>query len=172
MLTILSELVDAMIQQAQTDHPMETCGVIAGREGAERPMRLIPMRNVAASEDIFMFDAREQLQVWREMEANGEEPVVIYHSHTHSRAYPSKDDILCAAEPHAHYVIIPTDPAYGGGIRSFRIVNGAVVEETIRVVEQYAGEKSLPLAENRSSHVNHHPYSHRSASADQRSEAH
>ncbi|ABC29627.1 predicted metal-dependent protease of the PAD1/JAB1 superfamily [Hahella chejuensis KCTC 2396] len=171
MLTILSELVDAMVRQAQAEHPIETCGVIAGREGSDRPLRLIPMRNAAASSDMFMFDAREQLQIWREMDANGEEPVVIYHSHTASRAYPSKDDILCAAEPHAHYVIIPTDPEHGSDIRSFRIVNGAVVEETIKAVEHYSGEKPLPLSEDRSSHVNHHSYSNRSATADRRSEA-
>ncbi|WP_390623005.1 Mov34/MPN/PAD-1 family protein [Ralstonia syzygii] len=49
MLTILSEFVDAILAQARRDHPVESCGVIAGPAGSDCPMRLIPMRNAAQS---------------------------------------------------------------------------------------------------------------------------
>lgn len=138
MLIILSQLLEATVAQAREDHPIETCGVIAGPEGSDLPLRLIPMRNSANSADFFQFDAEEQLRVWKEMEEHGEEPVVLYHSHTGSRAYPSPDDVLFAAEPQAHYVIIGTDQARKLEIRSFRIIGGEITEEKLRSVERYA----------------------------------
>jgi [CysO sulfur-carrier protein]-S-L-cysteine hydrolase len=144
MLTIHAKLVRAILAQAQKDHPIETCGVIAGPEGSNLPLRLIPMRNIAQSETFFKFDPQEQLRVWREMETRGEEPIVIYHSHTHTQAYPSRTDVQYATEPRAHYVIVPTGDAYGEDIRSFRICGGIVTEERIRMLNSY--ESNLELA--------------------------
>lgn len=138
MLIIRSQLLEAIIAQAREDHPIETCGVIAGPEGSDLPLRLVPMRNSANSADFFQLDAEEQFRVWSQMEENGEEPIVIYHSHTGSRAYPSSDDVLFAAEPRAHYVIIGTDPARKLETRSFRIIDGEIIEEKLRSVERYA----------------------------------
>ncbi|AMP39912.1 Mov34/MPN/PAD-1 family protein [Ralstonia solanacearum] len=137
MLIILSEFVDAILAQARRDHPVESCGVITGPAGSDCPMRLIPMRNAAQSPDAFHFDPQEQLQVWRTMEARGEEPIVLYHSHTSTGAYPSRDDVRFAAEPQAHYLIVSTAPACQQTVRSFRIADGKAVEETIRTVERY-----------------------------------
>ncbi len=138
MLIIVSQLIEAMLAQTRQDHPVETCGVIAGPRGSDLPLRLIPMRNAARSTDFFQFDPQEQLRVWKEMEERGEEPVVIYHSHTASRAYPSADDALFAAEPFAHYVIIGVDSAGRQEIRSFRIIDGDIIEEKLKSVERYA----------------------------------
>ncbi|PTN11151.1 Mov34/MPN/PAD-1 family protein [Nitrosomonas aestuarii] len=137
MLTLHIKLVEAMLAQAQKDHPVETCGVIAGPIGSNLPQRLIPMQNVAQSEDFFQFDSLQHLKVWREMETRGEAPVVIYHSHTKTPAYPSKTDVKYAAEPKAHYVIISSNRLYGEEIRSFRIVDGIVIEERIKIVNTY-----------------------------------
>lgn len=137
MLTIHSKLVEAMISQAKQDHPIETCGVISGAEGSSLPLRLIPLTNVAESETFFEFDPKQHLKVWREMDENDEEPIVIYHSHTDSQAYPSRSDRELATEPQAHYVIIPTNPKYGDEIRSFRILNGTVTEERVQIVKEY-----------------------------------
>lgn len=135
MLTIPSDLVDAVVMQARNDHPIETCGVIAGTVGSDRPIRLIPMHNIAQSTTFFQFDPQQQLRVWNEMEANNEEPIVLYHSHTQSKAYPSREDVMYASEPQAHYLIISTDARYGGELRSFRIVDGKVTEETIEMAQ-------------------------------------
>lgn len=145
MLTIHARLVEAIIAQAQKDHPVETCGVIAGPEGSNLPLRLIPMHNVAQSESFFKFEPRQQLQIWREMETRGEEPIVIYHSHTATQAYPSQTDVKYATEPRAHYVIIPTDPRRGEEIRSFRIVDGMVTEERVRMLDSYKSEWELSM---------------------------
>jgi [CysO sulfur-carrier protein]-S-L-cysteine hydrolase len=145
MLTIHAKLVEAMLAEAHKDYPIETCGVIAGPERSNLPLRLIPMRNAARSDTFFRFDPQQQLKVWREMEARGEEPIVIYHSHTNTPAYPSRTDVQYASEPQSHYVIIPTDPAYGEEIRSFRILDGMVTEERIRVMNSYKSEWELSM---------------------------
>ena len=63
----------------------------------------------------YEFDSMEQLRVWREMDDNDEEPVVIYHSHTATEAYPSRTDISFAGEPGAHYLLVSTrEPGLGG----------------------------------------------------------
>ena len=134
MLTIHARLVADMVAQAKRDHPIETCGVICGPVNSDRPTRLIPMRNIAQSNVFFQFDSREQLKLWREMEDRDEECVVIYHSHTASIAYPSRDDVKFASEPNVHYVIIPTDPWYGEMPRSFRIVDNIITEEPVRII--------------------------------------
>lgn len=137
MLIIHQLLVDAIVRQAHTDHPMETCGVVAGPAGSGVPARLIVMDNAAKSESYFQFDPHQQLKTWRKMEHNGEEPIVIYHSHTSSNAYPSQADIQYASEPNAHYLIVSTDSRHAPSLRSFRICNGRSVEERVKVVSSY-----------------------------------
>ena len=111
VLVIQADLVDAMVAHARADHPDEACGVIAGPEGADRPERFIAMLNAERSPTFYRFDSGEQLKVWRAMDEADEVPVVIYHSHTATEAYPSRTDISYASEPDAHYVLISTrDP--------------------------------------------------------------
>jgi proteasome lid subunit RPN8/RPN11 len=145
MLVIQTRLINIMMAQARREHPVETCGIIAGVEGSNTPSRLIPMRNIAQARDFFQFDPQQQLQVWREMEDKGEEPIVIFHSHTDSQVYPSREDIQYATEPQAHYVIISTDSRHHESLRSFRIVNGTVTEERIQQVADYKPALSMRL---------------------------
>jgi len=135
VLTIDSAIVDAIVAHARRDHPDEACGVIAGPIGSDRPSRLIPMDNAARSMTFYEFDSLEQLRVWREMDDNDEEPVVIYHSHTATEAYPSRTDISFAGEPGAHYLLVSTREPESEEIRSFRIVDGVVTEEEINIVD-------------------------------------
>src|ERR1700735_4775632 len=129
MLAIPRGLLDQVIAHARADHPDEACGVIAGPAGSDRPERFIAMANAERSPTFYRFDAMEQLAVWREMDDRDEEPVVIYHSHTATEAYPSRTDISYASEPSAHYVLVSTRDADEAEFRSFRIVDGAVTEE-------------------------------------------
>jgi [CysO sulfur-carrier protein]-S-L-cysteine hydrolase len=135
VLTIDSAIVDAIVVHARRDHPDEACGVVAGPIGGDLPTRLIPMDNAARSMTFYEFDSLEQLRVWREMDDNDEEPVVIYHSHTATEAYPSRTDISFAGEPGAHYVLVSTREPDSEEIRSFRIVDGVVTEEEINIVD-------------------------------------
>ena len=69
------------------------------------------------------------------MEDHDEEPVVIYHSHTATGAYPSRTDISYASEPGAHYVLVSTRDADATEFRSYRIADATVTEEPVTVVE-------------------------------------
>jgi [CysO sulfur-carrier protein]-S-L-cysteine hydrolase len=137
VLVIRADLVDAMVAHARADHPDEACGMIAGPEGSDRPERFIKMVNAERSPTFYRFDSGEQLKVHREMESAGEVPVVIYHSHTATEAYPSRTDISLAFEPDAHYVLVSTRDPDEHELRSFRIIDGVVTEEPVKIVEQY-----------------------------------
>jgi len=109
--------------------------VIAGPAGSERPERFIAMTNAERSPTFYRFDSAEQFRVWSEMDDNDEEPVVIYHSHTATEAYPSRTDISYASEPQAHYVLVSTRDEDATEFRSYRIGDGVVTEEPVSVVE-------------------------------------
>jgi [CysO sulfur-carrier protein]-S-L-cysteine hydrolase len=126
-----------MVAHARRDHPDEACGVIAGPEGSDRPERFIPMLNAARSPTFYEFDSTDLLRLYREMDANDEVPVVVYHSHTATEAYPSRTDVSYAAEPHAHYVLVSTRDPEVDELRSYRIVDGEITEEPVEVVAEY-----------------------------------
>ena len=124
-----------MTEHARRDHPDEACGVIAGPAGSDTPVRFIPMVNAARSTTFYEFDSGDLLRLYRDLDARDEEPVVIYHSHTATEAYPSRTDVAYAQEPGAHYVLLSTREESQTQIRSFRIVDGEVTEEMLEIVE-------------------------------------
>ena len=143
MLRIDPEIHDAIVAHAKRDHPIEACGVVAGPAGSDRPTRFVAMVNAASSPTFYEFDSVDLLGLYKEMDARDEEPVVIYHSHTATEAYPSRTDIGLAMEPNAHYVLVSTRE-HGNNegpveFRSYRLVDGEVTEEEVVVA---APEKS------------------------------
>ena len=143
MLTIDRATRDAIIAHARRDHPDEACGVVAGPIGSDRPARHVPMVNAAMSPTFYEFASGDLLRLYRDMDDRDEEPVVIYHSHTATEAYPSRTDVNLASEPNAHYVLVSTRD--GGEVegtdvdfRSYRIVDGEVTEEEVTVVPTLA----------------------------------
>jgi len=137
VLTIDQATYHAIVAHARADHPDEACGVVAGPVGSGRPERFIPMVNAARSTTFYEFDSMDLLKLYREMEDRDEVPVVIYHSHTATEAFPSRTDVLYASEPDAHYALVSTRQPETTEFRSFRIVDGVVSEEPVRVVDSY-----------------------------------
>jgi proteasome lid subunit RPN8/RPN11 len=138
VLTIAQETYDAIVAHAKRDHPIEACGIVAGPEGSDRPERHIEMVNAAGSPTFYEYDSSDLLALYKELDQRDEEPVVIYHSHSATEAYPSVTDINLASEPGAHYVLVGTRE-HGNNegpveFRSYRIVEGAVTEEEVAVV--------------------------------------
>ena len=140
VLTIDQEIYDAIVAHARRDHPDEACGVVAGPEGSDRAERFVPMVNAAGSPTFYEFDSTELLALYKDMDARDEEPVVVYHSHTATEAYPSRTDIGLASEPGAHYVLVSTrEHGNNDGpveFRSYRIVDGEVTEEEVALVDE------------------------------------
>ncbi|MFD3545931.1 Mov34/MPN/PAD-1 family protein [Streptomyces sp. NPDC058655] len=140
MLTLTQDLYDRIVEHARRDHPDEACGVVAGPEGTGRPERFVPMLNAARSPTFYEFDSKDLLKLYRELDDRDEEPVIVYHSHTATEAYPSRTDVTYANEPGAHYVLVSTADADGLGefqFRSYRIVDGVITEEEVQVVDAY-----------------------------------
>lgn len=139
VLSISQDLVDEIVAHARRDHPDEACGIVAGAEGSDRPDRFVPMLNAAGSPTFYEFDSTELLALYKQMWARDEEPVVIYHSHTATEAYPSRTDIGLANEPGAHYVLVSTrEHGNSDGpveFRSYRIIDGEVTEESVTIEE-------------------------------------
>jgi [CysO sulfur-carrier protein]-S-L-cysteine hydrolase len=138
VLSIDQQIRERIVAHARRDHPDEACGIVAGPEGSDRPVRLVEMTNAERSPTFFRFDSSEQLKVWRDLDDRDEVPVVIYHSHTATAAYPSRTDIGLASEPDAHYVLVSTAECGNDDgpveFRSFRIVEGVVTEEEVEVI--------------------------------------
>jgi proteasome lid subunit RPN8/RPN11 len=136
VLRLSRDFHDRIVDHARRDHPDEACGVIAGRDG--RPERFIEMINAARSPTFYEFDSMDLLNLYKDMDSRDEEPVVIYHSHTATEAYPSRTDISYASEPEAHYVLVSTrsggdSPDGPVEFRSYRIVDGVVTEEPVEI---------------------------------------
>ena len=135
-------MLAAVVAHARRDHPDEACGVIAGKDGAAT--RMFEMENAERSPTFYRFDAKEQLRVWRDMDDADEVPFVIYHSHTATEAHPSRTDISLASEPDAHYLLVSTREPDAEEVRSFRIVDGVVTEEEVRVTDEPGTSASPP----------------------------
>jgi len=135
-LRITSKHVEAILEQSRVEYPDECCGVILGPEGSDRAEILKPMINAAHSPTFYEFDSKDLLALYRELDDNSQEIVVVYHSHTETEAYPSRTDIAYASEPNAHYVLVSTrkEIAPENEFRSYRIIDGVVSEEEVEIV--------------------------------------
>jgi [CysO sulfur-carrier protein]-S-L-cysteine hydrolase len=143
MMELPRPLFEEMLAHARGDLPNEACGVIAGDQG--KPVRIYPMRNAERSPVVYRFDEREQLRVFNEIEEKGWELLGLFHSHTHTGAYPSPTDRAqahwqdpvtgeeVAAYPGTKYLILSLaeqDPV----VRAFTFLEGEPVEEGVRIV--------------------------------------
>ena len=124
-------MVDQVVAHARRDHPDECCGVIAGTGG--RATRLFEMSNAERSPTGFVFDSAEWLRVYRDVDDADEDLLVVYHSHTMTEAYPSRTDVRWSANtPGTSWLLVSTR-SEELDVRSFRIDDGVVAEEELRI---------------------------------------
>ena len=112
--------------------PEEACGLLAGPPGHDRAEACYPVRNVDESARTYTLDPLQHLHADRDAEERGLEVIGVFHSHTHTDAYPSPTDVAKAPDPGWHYVVVSlrhAEPA----VRSFRIQDGAITEEPVVV---------------------------------------
>ncbi|HZT10517.1 MAG TPA: M67 family metallopeptidase [Actinomycetota bacterium] len=124
-------LFKEIVEQALREFPNECCGLIAAEAGI--PVKVFPMTNADASPATYRLDGKEQLTVFDELDERGWDLWSIYHSHTHSEAYPSETDTRLAFYPDARYIVVSlvdrTDPI----ARSFWIRDGEITEEELSI---------------------------------------
>ncbi|HEY7802564.1 MAG TPA: M67 family metallopeptidase [Dehalococcoidia bacterium] len=123
--------IDEMVAHAQEDAPNECCGIIAGSDGAAT--KLYRAINAEASPYRYSVDAKDLLRIHNDADAHDWDFLAIYHSHTHTEAYPSPTDVrLAAGWPDAYYILVSLMDAEPV-VRAFRIEAGEVREEAIEV---------------------------------------
>ena len=129
MLTISKRQRDAMIATCVRALPDEGCGLLVGSNDGVVD-EVVPSENVAHSAKLYEIDSKLLLRTFRQAEDNGKEVIGVFHSHTHSDAYPSPTDVAQAPEPTWHYLrLVPTV------LRSYAIVDGVINEEEVVVEE-------------------------------------
>ena len=111
--------------------PNEACGLLAGP--TDHGQVCYPITNVAASSRIYELDPKEHLRADRDAEDRGLQLIGVYHSHTHTVAYPSPTDVQQAPDPAWHYVLVSMAEEVPS-VRSYRIVDGNITEEPVVVL--------------------------------------
>lgn len=125
--------LESIVEHSRANQPEEACGILAGdSDGMVRKVYL--MENIEHSRSLYMMDAREQFQVFDEIDNNGLELVGIFHSHPHSEPLPSARDCKLAFYPDSVYLIVSLMNEKPES-RAFRIVDMQVEEVEIVIVD-------------------------------------
>ncbi len=121
---------DTLVAHAWSDFPYEVCGLL----GLHPDGRIDHYRitNAERSMTYYVMDSNESFRPITSIE-DAELGLVIYHSHTHTEAYPSRTDITLAAYPNAIYLIVSLQDRDEPDLRAFRIRDGAVTEIAVEV---------------------------------------
>ena len=99
-------------------------------------MQFYSATNSEHSPTRYVVDPKDQLRILNELHDRGWDLLGIFHSHTHTQAYPSSTDVSLAANwPEAYYLIasLQNEPPV---LRAFRISDGHVAEEEITYTEE------------------------------------
>lgn len=131
MLTIPKQIIDAMIDHARRDFPLEVCGILGGADGVVSLH--YPMANTDKSNEHFTMEPKEQFAVVKDMRARGLTMLGIYHSHPETPARPSVEDILLARTPDVSNIIISLVELERPDVKSFLIADGIVSPESITI---------------------------------------
>jgi proteasome lid subunit RPN8/RPN11 len=128
---ISKELAAEMIEHCISGAPNEACGIL-GSNG-DRIVKVFRMTNASRSPVRYSLDPAEQFAVYRELDERGWDLGGVFHSHTHTDAYPSPTDIRLASEEVPYLIVsLATRPPT---VRAFRIVKENWTDETGEVEE-------------------------------------
>jgi len=130
MLTIPQSIIDALIDHARNDFPLEACGILGGI-GSVVSVHY-PMVNTDQSNEHFMMEPKEQFAVVKDLRGKGLSMLAIYHSHPETPARPSAEDIRLALTPDVSYVIVSL-AGEQPDVKSYRITAGVVTPEPITI---------------------------------------
>jgi len=110
--------------------PDEACGLLGGDPATGHVVTCYPARNVAASATLYTVDPKDHLLADRDAERAGGALIGVFHSHTHTDAYPSATDVAQAPDPDWHYLLVSLRDIRPV-VRSYRIIGGSVTEEPV-----------------------------------------
>ena len=132
MLRIAADAYAEMVAHCWAGLPLEACGLLAGT--GDDAAVCYPTANVAESAVVYTVDPKGFLRADRDAEARGLTILGVFHSHTHTAAYPSPTDVAQAPVPGWHYVLVSL--ADGAPVvRSYRIADGKIDEEPVVLLQ-------------------------------------
>jgi proteasome lid subunit RPN8/RPN11 len=120
-----------MVAHCREGRPNEACGLLAARDG--EVVKVIRMSNAAASPVRYALEPTEQFQAYRALEEEGLDLAGVFHSHTHTEAYPSPTDVRLASEDVPYLIVsLAEEPPV---VRAFRIVKEHLWDEAGEIQE-------------------------------------
>jgi [CysO sulfur-carrier protein]-S-L-cysteine hydrolase len=128
MLQIAKDVYARMLGHCYDGLPLEACGLLGG--APDEASVCYPTTNVAASARVYTVDPTEHFRADRDAEGRGLEIIGVFHSHTHTDAYPSPTDVAQAPDPSWHYVLVSLRDEVPV-VRSYRIEAGKIAEEPV-----------------------------------------
>lgn len=131
MFELAKRYAEEIINHARSEVPNECCGLLAGKDG--KILQLYRCDSAEKSPYRYYVDPKDQIRVMRELDEKEWELLGIYHSHTHTEAYPSKTDVELAFYPEALHFIVSLEKPEAPSIRAFRITDGEITEEEVIV---------------------------------------
>jgi proteasome lid subunit RPN8/RPN11 len=132
MLRLAPDVYREMIGHCYEGLPDEACGLLAGDAPSGKAAVCYRTANADASSRTYTVDPKDFLRADRDAEARGITILGVFHSHTHTAAYPSPTDVAQAPDPEWHYVLVSL-MADAPIVRSYRIVDGKIAEEPVVV---------------------------------------
>ena len=94
------------------------------------------MTNVHQSPISYLIDPKEQFVAFKDMRNQGTELVAIYHSHPHSKAYPSATDVRLAYYPEAVYLLVSLQDPSRPVMKAFRIIENRISHEKLEIITE------------------------------------
>jgi proteasome lid subunit RPN8/RPN11 len=131
MIELDSAFLEQMVGHGLRELPNECCGLVAGESGV--PVKVFTLRNADASPVSYRSDPKDQLRAFQQIDEEGWDLLCIYHSHTHSEAFPSETDRRLALYPDARYLVLSLSDTEHPVVRAFRILEGEVAEEELTI---------------------------------------
>ncbi len=123
--------VEALIAHARSDAPFEVCGLLAFADGGA-VVKHWRIPNAGRSMTYYEMDATALLHAMREID-DAEWGLGIYHSHTHTEAFPSPTDRELALYPEAVHLIVSLQRPDAPEVRAFDIADGRITERVLLV---------------------------------------
>jgi proteasome lid subunit RPN8/RPN11 len=119
------DVADEMIEHCLAGRPNEACGMLAAN--GSRIVKVFRMANASASPVRYSLDPKEQLAVYNTIDRKGWDLGGVFHSHTHTEAYPSPTDVRLASEDVPYLIVsLAAEPP---SVRAFRIVKESWMDE-------------------------------------------
>lgn len=130
MIAIDVVAYEKMVASCLREYPLEACGILLGS-----PLKVSYVKsatNVEQSARIYTVDPKDMLAADRLAEQLGVELVGVYHSHTHSEAFPSPTDVTQAPDGTWNYFLVSLKRAIPE-VRAYRIAEGKITETPVVV---------------------------------------